>query len=79
MVELEELVRLASCRGKFVVLLVGPCGLCGMPKTAALRPLLRVPALRLFTHLVMDLKTAEELCPPGSLSADTRVPERRKI
>ncbi len=59
--ELDELVELARTDGKYVVLLAGPCGECGEPKVEALRPLVANPDLRLWTHLVTDVQTAQAL------------------
>lgn len=59
--ELDELVELARTDGKYVVLLAGPCGECGEPKVDALRPLVANPSLRLWTHLVTDVQTAQAL------------------
>jgi hypothetical protein len=61
--ELDELVKIAKDRtnGKYVVLVAGPCGECGETKKNALRPLLANEKLRLWTHLIVDTKTAKEL------------------
>jgi DNA-binding transcriptional regulator LsrR (DeoR family) len=61
--ELSDLVRLAATAHKDVVLVAGPCGVCGATKASALAPLLAAPALRVWTRLVMDVATAEELLP----------------
>lgn len=58
--ELEELKGIASHRDKHVLLIAKQCR-CGRTKARALRPLLEVPALRVFTSLVLDDKTASEL------------------
>lgn len=63
--EPSALVERVKRPGKYVVLLAGHCHECGRTKTAALIPLLRQPALRLWTHLVTDLKTAHELVTTG--------------
>jgi len=61
--ELDELVEMAkdSTNGKHVVLVAGPCGECGETKKHALIPLLANDKLRLWTHLIVDAKTAKEL------------------
>lgn len=59
--EVSDLVRMAQREGKYVVLLGGPCGECGRPKTNALLPLVSEPSLRLWTHLLTDVETASEL------------------
>lgn len=46
---------------KYVVLVAGPCAQCGALKTEALRPILTEEKLRVFTHLVTDWRTAEQL------------------
>jgi DNA-binding transcriptional regulator LsrR (DeoR family) len=65
--EPSALVERASQPDKYVVLLAGPCHECGKTKTSALIPLLRQPRLRLWTHLVTDLKTAHELVVAGGI------------
>jgi len=64
--ELSDLVAMAASGTRYVVLLGGPCGNgeCARTKTQALRPLLREPTLRVFTHLVLDAGTASELLRP---------------
>jgi hypothetical protein len=59
--ELDEMVEFARADGKYLVLLAGPCGECGAPKVEALRPLVANPHLRLWTHLVTDVQTAQAL------------------
>lgn len=59
--ELEQLVELTKTPGKHVVLVAGPCGECGTTKKSALKPLLANPALRLWTDMVIDAKSAREL------------------
>ncbi len=59
--EIADLVQLARKPGKHVVLLGAPCGRCGMSKSAALLPLLRIPELHVWTHLLMDCTTAKEV------------------
>jgi DNA-binding transcriptional regulator LsrR (DeoR family) len=61
--ELPELVGLARTPHKYVVVVAGPCGQCGRARSDALRPLLTVPDLALWSHLVMDMETAQELLP----------------
>jgi DNA-binding transcriptional regulator LsrR (DeoR family) len=63
--EPSALVQRVQQPDKYVVLLAGPCHECGRTKTTALIPLLRQPTLRLWTHLVTDLKTAHELVIAG--------------
>jgi len=40
-----------------------PCGICNEPKAEALQPLLKESRLRLWSHLLMDLTTAQDLLP----------------
>lgn len=61
--ELQDLVRLAHTRNKYVVVVSGPCGQCGRTRSDALRPLLTAPDLAVWTHLVLDMETAQELLP----------------
>jgi DNA-binding transcriptional regulator LsrR (DeoR family) len=64
--ELHELRNLARQKGKHVVLIARQCGICGRTRAAALRPLLTVPELRVFSELVMDVATAKDLLRQGS-------------
>jgi len=59
--ELDELAQMARREDKYVVLLAGPCRECHMTRAQALRPLLAVPRLRVWTHLVTDIVTAQTL------------------
>lgn len=59
--ELDELKQLAERDGKYVVLVSGPCWKCRETRTHALRPLVANRRLKVWTHLVTDLRTAEEL------------------
>lgn len=59
--EIDEMVRFAKKPNHHLVLIGGPCGECGASKTEALRPLLTNERLRLWNHLVTDVRTAREL------------------
>jgi DNA-binding transcriptional regulator LsrR (DeoR family) len=59
--ELPKLVKLAGMPGKHVVLISGPCAACKKRKGPALRPLLMCPELRVWSEIVMDIPTAEQL------------------
>jgi DNA-binding transcriptional regulator LsrR (DeoR family) len=59
--DLPDLVRLAAEPGKHVVLVAGPCIVCGKVKAKALRPLLTEPRLRVCNHLVTDVETGRKL------------------
>jgi hypothetical protein len=61
--EFDDLVRMANTDDKHVVLVAGPCNSnnCGDRKTEALAPLLAKPHLRVWSHLVTDITTANEL------------------
>ena len=61
--ELEDLVAQAKERSKEVILMARQCGLCERPpaRARALRALLSNPNLRVFSRLVLDQATAEEL------------------
>ena len=58
--ELVDLVNMVQC-GKKVVLMCGPCGRCEKRKVKALLPLLQQPSLKLWSHLVVDMETAEDV------------------
>ena len=59
--DLPELVTFAQAPNKYVIVVAGPCGECGCTRTTALRPLMTVPALKVWTHLILDFTTAQEL------------------
>ncbi len=59
--DLESLRTFAARKDKFVVVVAGPCGTCKKTKVNALRPLLQSPSLKVWTHLVLDAQTAQEL------------------
>ena len=69
--ELDDLVQLANTKkqGKYVIVSSGPCAICGRPRSDALRPLLEEPTLKVWTDLVMDVKTAMELVATESAGA----------
>jgi DNA-binding transcriptional regulator LsrR (DeoR family) len=64
--ELADLVAMVRSGDKHVVLIGGPCGECAVSKTEALRPLLEEPNLRVWSHLVLDSGTAEQLLEPAA-------------
>jgi hypothetical protein len=55
--DFEKMVR----GGKQVILIARQCGNCGLTRARALLPLLRVPELKVWSHIVMDIATAKEL------------------
>lgn len=59
--EIAELVELAQKPNKYIVLLSAPCSVCDQTRAKALQHLLGVPALRAWTHLVTDVRTALDL------------------
>ncbi len=59
--DFEEMLAFSRRPGKYVVVTCAPCRGCQQRKTMALRPLLSNPDLRLWTHLVLDHGSAEEL------------------
>ncbi len=67
--ELSDLVRLGAADNKEVILVAGPCGVCSTSKADALVPLLLEPTLRVWTRLIMDVATAEELVSPAARPA----------
>jgi hypothetical protein len=58
--ELTELVEFASDADKAVILVSGPCGSCDRHRDDALMPLLTVPELAVWSHLVTDEQTASK-------------------
>jgi DNA-binding transcriptional regulator LsrR (DeoR family) len=67
--ELDDFVRMASMKNKHVVLIARQCGLCGKTRAAALRPLLKVPRLRVWSELVLDEATARDLLRDASANS----------
>lgn len=59
--ELEDFVQMSHTRDKHVILLARTCGMCGKTKARSLRPLLANDKLRVWSHIVMDVKTASDL------------------
>lgn len=59
--ELEDFHTMASTPDKHVVLLARTCALCKLTRADALRPLLKQPALKVWTEIVMDVPTARKL------------------
>ena len=59
--ELEDLVQLARDRQKQVILMARQCKRCPRPRAGALRALVTNPDLKVFSRLVMDAATAQEL------------------
>jgi hypothetical protein len=56
---LADLKIISRAPRKAVVIVAGPCGRCGKSRAKALAPL--VGSLHVGSHLVLDIKTAEEL------------------
>jgi len=63
--ELDDFVQIAEKKRKHVVLIARQCGLCGMTRANALRPLLTNPKLRVWSELVIDVPTAKDLLAPS--------------
>jgi DNA-binding transcriptional regulator LsrR (DeoR family) len=61
LLELDDLVELASKPNKHVIVVAGPCGQCGKTRSDAVYPLLANSRLKLWTRFVMDIDTAKEL------------------
>jgi DNA-binding transcriptional regulator LsrR (DeoR family) len=61
--ELADFKALAEKKDKHVVLIARQCGLCGerSNRAAALRPLLEVPELKVWSTLVLDIGTARNV------------------
>lgn len=59
--DFDELFKFSKLPNKYVVVTCGPCRGCQKRKTKAIRPLLEKPELRMWTHLIIDRTTAEEL------------------
>lgn len=61
LLELSDLRQMASSADKHVVVVVGPCGNCTKTRSDAVRPLFQEPKLKVWSHFVMDMGTANEL------------------
>jgi len=59
--EIKDFVEMAQKKNRHVVLLARQCAACGMSRAAALYPLMKTECLRAWSHIVMDVKTAQEL------------------
>ena len=73
---LAQLAERARTPGKHVVLVAGPCAYCGERKGPALRPLLSSPELRVWSEVIMDIQTAEQLLIPAITKPPTRARKR---
>lgn len=58
---IEDLVNMAKTKGKEVLLVSGPCRGCGKSREKSLEPLLRVPELKVWSHVYLDSRTAKKL------------------
>ena len=61
MFDWPDLQKFAADDEHYMVLCAAPCRLCDKPKTAAIVPLLE--HIRVWTHLVTDRVTAQQLLP----------------
>ncbi|MBW2715300.1 MAG: hypothetical protein JRD03_04455 [Deltaproteobacteria bacterium] len=61
LLELDDLVALASKPNKHVIVVAGPCGQCGDTRSDAVYPLLVNSRLKLWSRFVMDVDTAKDL------------------
>ena len=59
--ELADLTAIAHSPNRHVVVMSPPCGQCGRTRADAIRPLLEAPELKVWTKLIIDVKTAEDL------------------
>ena len=60
LLELDSLSPFIADEGKHVLLLLGPCGMCGASKGKLLRNILGLKA-HLVSHLVVDSRSAREM------------------
>jgi hypothetical protein len=70
--ELPKLLQRVRDNKMQVILVAGPCGRCGRSRSDALRPLLEAADLKVWSWIMMDLDTAEELVGEARLGAPTR-------
>lgn len=59
--DIPALHELARTKNKHVILLAGPCPACQRTRHEALRPLLEVPELKVWSKLYLDTTTAQRL------------------
>ncbi len=59
--DLEDFRQMSEKKNRAVLLIARKCGLCEMTRARALRPLLTVPELKVWSAIVMDAATAREL------------------
>lgn len=71
LVDLHDLPRFIGERGTRVVLAIGPCSLCGRPKTDILAAILGLPAPYV-THLVVDSDTARTITEPAETPGEKK-------
>ena len=68
LLELNELTEMAGSGDKQVVVVAGPCAICGKTRSDAVRPLFEEPKLRLWSQFVMDMATAADLLEGSSIT-----------
>lgn len=59
--EIEDLVKMSKLSDKHVILIARQCGICERTRAKALYPLLINPDLQVFSELILDAVTAEDL------------------
>lgn len=59
--DLDELVQAVATQEREVVLVAGPCPQCGRLRNRPLRPLLENEALKVWSHVFLDHRTAQAL------------------
>jgi len=62
--EIDELVERVAAQSMDVVLVSGPCRVCDESRYKALTPLVKSPKLKMWSHIVTDLTTAEKVLDP---------------
>jgi hypothetical protein len=61
LLDLDRLSKFAADPNKHVVVVAGPCKECLQTRADAARPLLEAKKLKVWSHILFDLNTAEEL------------------
>lgn len=58
---IPDLVKMAGSKTRHVVMIARSCGVCGLDRVRVIKPLLTVPELKVWSKVVMDVRTARGL------------------
>lgn len=77
--ELDNFYTMAREKKRDVVLIARQCGVCGKSRARALRPLLPVPKLKVWSKLVLDVATARDLLSAEPVDAQIAQAAAKKV